>query len=111
MDTEHTIRNTKHPFVTVDGSLIGLGAVFFRPNEENKMKVISYNSGFLNPQEQKHFTLDCELLSIVHALKIHEFLITGSPHPIPIFTDHKPLLQCYTKKAISVHYSVGSNCN
>ena len=62
------------------------------------MKVISYNSRILNPQEQKLSTLDRELLGIVHALQIYKFLIIGSPHPIHIFTDHKPLLHCFTKK-------------
>ena len=63
-----------------------------------KMKVISYNSRLLNPQEQKFSTLDRELLGIVHALQRYEFLIIGSPHPIHVFTDHKPLLHCFTKK-------------
>ena len=98
-ETELTIPNTKHPFfITVDASLIGLGAVLFQLNEQNKMKVISYNSRILSPQEQKLSTLDRELLGIVHALQIYEFLIIGSPHPIHIFTDHKPLLHCFTKK-------------
>ena len=98
-ETELTIPITKHPFfITVDASLIGLGAVLFQLNEQNKMKVISYNSRILNPQEQKLSTLDRELLGIVHALQIYEFLIIGSPHPIHIFTDHKPLLHCFTKK-------------
>ena len=98
-ETELTIPNTKHPFfITVDASLIGLGAVLFQLNEQNKKKVISYNSRILNPQEQKLSTLDRELLGIVHALQIYEFLIIGSPHPIHNFTDHKPLLPCYTKK-------------
>ena len=98
-ETELTIPNTKHPFfITVDASLIGLGAVLFQVNEQNKMKVISYNSRILNPQEQKLSTLDREHLGIVHALQIYEFLIIGSPHLIHIFTDHKPLLHCFTKK-------------
>ena len=98
-DTELTIPNTKHPFlITVDASLNGLGAVLFQLNEQNKMKVISYNSRILNPQEQKLSTLDRELLGIVHALQIYEFPIIGSPHPMHIFTDHKPLLHCFTKK-------------
>ena len=63
------------------------------------MKVISYNSRILNTQEQKLSILDRELLAIVYALQIHfEFLIIGSPHPIYIFTDHKPLLHCFAKK-------------
>ena len=98
-ETELTIPNTKHQFfITVDASLIGLGAVLFQLNEHNKMKVISYNSRILNPQEQKLSTLDRELLGIVHALQTYEILIIGSPHPIHIITDHKPLLHCFTKK-------------
>ena len=70
-DTALTIPNTKHPFFfTVDASLIGLGAVLFQLNEQNQMKVFSYNSRILNPQEQKLSTRERELLDIVHALQI-----------------------------------------
>ena len=67
-------------------------------NETNKRKLISYNSRILNTQVQKLSTLDRELLAIVYALQIYEVLIFGSPHPIYIFTDHKPLLHCFAKK-------------
>ena len=98
-DTELTIPNTKHPFfITVDASLVSLGAVLFQMNKENKMKVISYNSRILNTQEQKLSTLDRELLARVYALQIYEFLIIGSPHPMYIFRYHKPLLHCFAKK-------------
>ena len=97
-ETELTIPNTKHPFfITVDASLVSLGAVLFQMNEK-KMRVISYNLRILNTQEQKLSTLDRELLAIVYALQIYEFLIIGSLHPIYIFTDHKPLLHCFAKK-------------
>ena len=67
-ETELTIPKTKHPFfITVDASLIALGAVLLQLNEQNKMKVISYNCRRLNPQERKLSTLDREL-GIVHAL-------------------------------------------
>ena len=79
-ETDITIPNTKHPFfITVDASLIGLGAVLFQLNDQNKMKVISYNSRILNPQEQKLPTLDRELVGIVYALQNYEFPIIGSP--------------------------------
>ena len=95
-ETELTIPNTKHPFfMTVDASLVGLGAVLSQMNEENKMRLTSYTSRILNTQEQNLSTLDRELLAIVYALQIYEFLIIGSPHPIYIFTDHKPLLHCF----------------
>ena len=98
-ETELTVPNTKHPFFkTVDASLVGLGAVLFLMKEENKMRVISYDSRILYTQEQKLSTLDRELLAIVYALQIYDFLIIESPHPIYIFTDHKLLLQCFAKK-------------
>ena len=51
-DTELTIPNTRRPFfITVDAALIGLGAVLFQLNEDNKIKAFSYNSRKLNPQE------------------------------------------------------------
>ena len=102
--------NTKHPFfITVDASLFGLGAVLFQLNEEKKM--ISYNSRILNLQEQKFSTIDRELLGIVHALQIYEFLTIGSPHPIHVFTDQKPLLHCFTKKVTFVLAFTELKCN
>ena len=98
-ETEITIPNTKLPFfITVDASLVGLGAVLFQLKEEDKMQVISYNSRRLNSKEQKLSTLDRELLGIVYALQIFDFIIIGTPHPIHVFTDRKPLLQCFTEK-------------
>ena len=48
-ETELTIPNKKHPFfITVDASLVGLGAVLFQMNEDKTMRVISYNSRILN---------------------------------------------------------------
>ena len=58
-ETELTIPNTKHPFfITVDASLVGLGAVLFQMNNDNKMRVISYNSRTLNTQNKnfQHWT-------------------------------------------------------
>ena len=75
------------------------------------MKVISYISRIINPQEQKPSTLDRELLGIVHALQIYEFPIIGSPHPIHRFTDHKPLLHCFTKKVTLVLVSIELKCD
>ena len=75
------------------------------------MIVISYNSRTLNTQEQKLSTLDRELLAIVYALQIYEFLIIGSPHPIYIFTDHKPLLHCFAKKGTLVQDFIEHKCN
>ena len=66
-DAELAIPNT-HPFyITVDASLIGLGAVLFQSNSNNKMQVIPYNSRILTTQEQKLSTYDRELCVITFA--------------------------------------------
>ena len=82
----------KSVFIALDASLVSLGAVKFQLIqliEDNKVRDISYHSRVLNRQEQKHSTLDRELVGIVHALKDFEFLIIESPNPIQIFTNHK----------------------
>ena len=110
-DTELTIPKTKNSFfTTVEASLIGLGAVFFQLNEQHKMKVISCNSRILTTHEQNLSSLDREILGIVYAIQIYEFLIIGSPHPIILFTDHKPLLHCFRKKVTSVHVFTEHKC-
>ena len=98
-DTELAIPNTTHPFyITVDASLIGLGAVLIQPNSNNKMEVISYNSRILTTQEQKLYTYDRELCAITFALSQYEFIVIGSKFPITIFTDHNPILFLFTRK-------------
>ena len=98
-EAELAIPNTTHPFyITVDASLIGLGAVLFQPNSKNEMQIISYNSRILTTQEQKLSTYDRELCAITFALSQYEFIIIGSKFPITIFTDHNPILFLFTRK-------------
>ena len=59
----------------------------------------TYHPDITEPLPQTNYIVQYTiLLGIVHALQIYEFLIIGSPHPIHIFTDHKPLSHCFTKK-------------
>ena len=98
-DAELAFPNTTHPFyITVDASLIGLGAVLFQPNSKNKMQIISYNSRIITTQEQKLSTYDRELCAITFALSQYEFIIIGSNFPITISTDHNPILFLFTRK-------------
>ena len=72
---------TPHPFyITVDASLIGLLAILFQPNNENKMQVISYNSSILTTHEQILSTYGRELCAIFFALSHYE--IFGSTYQI-----------------------------
>ena len=70
--------NTTHPFnITVDASLIGLGAILFQHNQDNRMQILSYISRFLTTQEQKLSTYDRELGAITFALSQYELVIIG----------------------------------
>ena len=43
-------------------------------------------------------TLIRECSAIIFALTEYEFLLTGSNHPIVLFTDHKPIIYLFTQK-------------
>ena len=78
------------------------GITIYGPQNDPRFPILAERFITINDllsQKRKETELDRELLGIVHALQIFEFLIIGSPHPIHIFTDHKPLLHCFTKKS------------
>ena len=43
-------------------------------------------------------TLIRESSAIIFALTEHEFFLTGSKHPIKLFSDHKPIIYLFTQK-------------
>ena len=108
---ELAIPNTTHPFnITVDASLIGLGAVLFQHNSNNKMQVISYKSRILTTQEQKLSTYDRELCVITFAISQYELIVIGPKFPITIFTDHNPILSFLPIKVISLPDKMKLKC-
>ena len=76
-EAELVIPNTSKPFyITVDASLIGLGAVLFQPNSNNKMQGISYNSPILTIQEEHFSAYDRELCAVYFALALFKSLFS-----------------------------------
>ena len=61
-------------------------------------RIVSFNSRVFTKDEQKMSTLHRELFGIISALQIYEHFIIGSPHPINILCDHKPLLYPWARK-------------
>ena len=104
------IQNTSKHVATLPTGHIGYIEVpitnekpkFFQVNDINTLihnVTHTYHPDITEPLPQTNYIVQYTiLLGIVHALQIYEFLIIGSPHPIHIFTDHKPLLHCFTKK-------------
>ena len=48
-------------------------------------------------------TLIRKCSAIIFALTEYEFLLTGSNHPIVLFTDHKPIIYLFTQKNKANH--------
>ena len=67
------------------------------------MNLISTNSRLFAPIEMRLSTLIRECCAIIIALTEYEFLLTGSKHPIILFSDHKPIIYLFTQKIKPYH--------
>ena len=91
-DTILAIPSTEYPFqIHVDSSSVGTGYILIQHFPEGK-RIISFNSRVFDKAEQKMSTLNRELCGIVSALQTYELYIIGSPFPIYLYCDHKPIL-------------------
>ena len=97
---ELTMPDTKKPFyIITDASNTSIGAALLQQHPtEKKMRLISANSRLFTPIEMRLSTLIRECSAIIFALTEYEFLLTGSNHPIILFTDHKPIIYLFTQK-------------
>ena len=91
-DTVLPVPSTEYPFhIHEDSSYVGTGCNLVQQFPERK-RVISFNSRVFDKAEQKMSTLHRELCGIVSALQTYEHYIIGSPIPIYLYCDHKPIL-------------------
>ena len=97
---ELTMPDTPRPFyIVTDVSNTGIGAALLQQHPtEKKMRLVSANSRLLTLIEMRLSTLIQECSAIIFALTEYEFLLTGSNHPIVLFTDHKPITYFFTQK-------------
>ena len=63
----------------------------------------SFNSRVFDKAEQKMSTLHRELCGIVSALQTYEHYIIGSPFPIYLYCDHKPILYLWGREGQLSH--------
>ena len=87
----------------MDSSNVGTGCIVIQQFPEEK-KIISFNSRVFDKAEQKVSTLHRELCGIVSALQTYEHYIMGSPFPIYLFCDHKPILYLWGRKGQLSHH-------
>ena len=85
----------KQFYIVTDASNTGIGAALLQQHPtEKKMRLLSANSRLFTPIEMRLSTLIRECSAII----VYEFLLTGSNHPIVLFTDHKPIIYLVTPK-------------
>ena len=66
-------------------------------------RIVSFNSRVFDKAEQKMSTLHRELCGIVSTLQTYEHYIIGSPFPIYLYCDHKPILYFWGRKGQFSH--------
>ena len=102
-DTILAVPSTYYPFhIHVDSSNVGTGCILVQKFPEGK-RVIFFNSRVFDKAEQKMSTPHRELCGIVSALKTYEHYIIGSPFPIYLYCDHKPILYLWGRKGQLSH--------
>ena len=102
-DTVLAVPSTDYPFhIHVDSSNVGTGCILIQQFPEGK-RIISFNSRVFDEAEQKMSILHRELCGIVSALKTYEHYIIGSPFPIYLYCDHKPILYLWGRKGQLFH--------
>ena len=106
-DTKLAVPSTDYPFhIHVDSSNVGTGCFLIQQFPEGK-RIISFNSRVFDKAEQKMSTLHRELCGIVSALQTYEHYIIGSPFPIYLYCDHKPILYLWGRKRQLSHRFFG----
>ena len=102
-DTILAIPSERYPFhIHVDSSSVGTGCILVQEFPEGK-GIVSFNSRIFNKSEQKMSTMHRELCGIVSALQTYEHLIIGSPFPIYVYCDHKPILYLWARRGKLSH--------
>ena len=86
-----------HLHIHVDSSNVGTGCILVQQFPEVK-RIVSFNSKVFDNAEQKMSTPHRELCGIVSALQTYELYIAGSPFPIYLHCDHKPILYLWGRK-------------
>ena len=100
-DTNAAVPSTDYTFhIHVDSSNVGTGCILIPEGE----RIISFNSRVFDKAEQKMSTLHRELCGIVSALQTYEHYTVGSPFPIYLYCDHKPILYLWGRKGQLSHH-------
>ena len=100
-ETNIAAPNPKHQFqIHVDSSGTGTRSIPVEVLPSGK-RIVLFGSRFFTKDEPKRSNLHRELCGTISALQTYEHFFIGSPPPIIIFGDHKPLLCLWAQKGRS----------
>ena len=86
----------------VDASFIGVGSILVQAFPEGK-RIVFFNYRFYTKEEQKMSTTARELCGVISALQNYEPYLIGYPHPVYVYTDHKPLMYLWGRRGKLSH--------
>ena len=97
-DTILAVPSTDYPIqIHVDPSNVATGCILIQQFAEGK-RIISFKSRIFDLAEQKMSTFHREICRLVSALRTCEHYIVGSPFPIYIHCDRRPILYLLGRK-------------
>ena len=88
--------------IHADSSNSGTSCVLIQDFPDRK-RMISANSRVFDKAEQKMSPHYRELCGIISALQTYEFYVIGSPFPIYLYCDHRPILFLWSRRGQMSH--------
>ena len=102
-DISNAFPSNDYPFhIHADSSNLGTGCVLIQDFPDRK-RMISANSRVFDKAEQKMSPQLRELCGIISALQTYEFYVIGSPFPIYLYCDHRPILFLWSRRGEMSH--------
>ena len=91
--------------VQTDASGHAIGGVLSQKQDDGSMKPVAFWSHKLNSAQRNYSATERELMALVEATKHWRAYLHGSPHPIVLKSDHKPLVYLNGKAELGMRLS------
>ncbi len=88
-----------------DASGVAIGGVLSQKQDDGTMRPVAFWSKKLGRAERNYSATERELMAIVRATEEWRVYLHGSPHPVLLLTDHKPLVYLNGKAELGMRLS------